>query len=213
MRLGQKMVKQRTSLYRHFDKRGRLLYVGVSHSFMGRLARHKQNSHWYWDIQRVEVVHYPDRNTALRAEARAIRTESPMHNKLIPPSPKRVEPASAVRGVAEEVANAREWPIYKGPTYGPRRPIHLGYLKYAHEDEIRPAVEAIVGAGVEPELIFSDPVGDEKTGLVRMLRLMQSPDAVLICDRAANVAIARSLFRDRGQTVKDISGRVWMGGC
>jgi predicted GIY-YIG superfamily endonuclease len=78
---------EKTSLYRHYDKEGRLLYVGISNNFMVRLAQHKGRSHWYWSISRVDVRHYRNRETAKMAEAQAIRIENPLHN-VVRPKPK-----------------------------------------------------------------------------------------------------------------------------
>ena len=67
-------------LYRHFDKTGALLYVGISLSTVKRLSEHKQGSHWYRDIVRVEIEHYETREEAIAAEIAAIRAENPLHN-------------------------------------------------------------------------------------------------------------------------------------
>lgn len=67
-------------LYRHFDAEGRLLYIGVSLSAIGRLGEHKQNSDWFWMIARVEVTAYASRRTVLKAERLAIQREKPLHN-------------------------------------------------------------------------------------------------------------------------------------
>lgn len=67
-------------LYRHFDAEGRLLYVGVSLSALGRLAEHRQNADWFWQIARVEITAYASRRTVLKAERIAIQREKPLHN-------------------------------------------------------------------------------------------------------------------------------------
>ena len=67
-------------LYRHFDSQGKLLYVGVSLSFLQRLGQHKENSHWFSLISRVEIESFPSRSEALSAERQAIRSEDPAYN-------------------------------------------------------------------------------------------------------------------------------------
>ena len=67
-------------LYRHFDKAGVLLYVGVSLSALVRLAAHGTNSVWFDQIARVEISNWATREASLRAERRAIRTENPLYN-------------------------------------------------------------------------------------------------------------------------------------
>jgi hypothetical protein len=66
-------------LYRHFDKDGNLLYVGVSLSALSRLSRHRDRE-WFKEIARVEISNWETREASLRAERRAIRTEHPRHN-------------------------------------------------------------------------------------------------------------------------------------
>ena len=71
-----------TQLYRHFSQDGTLLYVGVSLSAVARLSQHGEQSPWFEEIARVEVDNFPDRETALKAERKAIETENPKYNKL-----------------------------------------------------------------------------------------------------------------------------------
>jgi hypothetical protein len=69
-----------THLYRHYDKNGRLLYVGISLSAIARLGEHKKSSHWFWQIARIEVTAYATRASALKAERITIQREKPLHN-------------------------------------------------------------------------------------------------------------------------------------
>lgn len=69
-----------THLYRHFDAEGALLYVGISLSAVNRLSQHKDCSHWFDDIARVDIETFPSRHEALRAEKAAILAENPRHN-------------------------------------------------------------------------------------------------------------------------------------
>lgn len=71
-----------TSLYRHFDAGGKLLYVGISLHVFVRLIRHRKRSHWFSQLARIEVEHYPSREAALRAGREAIRSEGPLYNIL-----------------------------------------------------------------------------------------------------------------------------------
>jgi predicted DNA-binding transcriptional regulator AlpA len=61
------------SLYRHFDKTGTLLYVGVSLNALGRLAEHNRSA-WAQEIVRVEITKWASREASMRAERRALRT-------------------------------------------------------------------------------------------------------------------------------------------
>ena len=69
------------ALYRHFDKDGVLLYVGISLSAVARLSQHKDSA-WFKEIKKVEIEHYPTRGEALGMEALAIRNENPKYNKV-----------------------------------------------------------------------------------------------------------------------------------
>jgi excisionase family DNA binding protein len=80
------------NLYRHFDSSNNLLYVGISINAVSRLSQHKQASHWFDEIVRIEIQKLPDRETALEAERKAISEERPLHN-IQRPSPKQAKRA------------------------------------------------------------------------------------------------------------------------
>jgi excisionase family DNA binding protein len=69
-----------TSLYRHFDKDGNLLYVGISINFLVRLSQHRDVSFWFSKIAEVKVEKFETRRMALEAETAAILKENPAHN-------------------------------------------------------------------------------------------------------------------------------------
>lgn len=71
----------RTTLYRHFDKDGVLLYVGISLSALGRLGQHADSSHWFKSIVSLTMEHFESRPEAMAAEVKAIKCEKPVHNK------------------------------------------------------------------------------------------------------------------------------------
>lgn len=68
-----------TMLYRHFDRSGVLLYVGISANALKRAAAHGVKP-WGVEISRIEVEHFETRRAALDAEAAAIRAERPRYN-------------------------------------------------------------------------------------------------------------------------------------
>ena len=74
------MEETRQHLYRHFDERGNLLYVGVSLSTIQRLSQHKHQSHWFNSISQVTIEQFSSREEALNAERTAIQKEEPLHN-------------------------------------------------------------------------------------------------------------------------------------
>lgn len=71
---------QETQLYRHYNKDGVLLYVGISFSAIVRQVHHKKFSHWYSEVCRIDIETFPYRREALVAEKNAIAKEKPLHN-------------------------------------------------------------------------------------------------------------------------------------
>ena len=73
-------MNDRTSLYRHFDAAGALLYIGISASHTRRLAEHEETARWFQDVARVDVEYYKTREDAIMAEIAAIKVEMPKFN-------------------------------------------------------------------------------------------------------------------------------------
>lgn len=69
-------------LYRQYDARGRLLYVGFSMQLMHRLATHKSRSHWWRNVSRIEIQRFEKIGTALKTESALIRKERPLYNSV-----------------------------------------------------------------------------------------------------------------------------------
>lgn len=67
-------------LYRHYNEKGELLYVGISLSAISRLAQHSVNAKWYDEICTVKIQKFKTREQAIAAEALAIKAESPIYN-------------------------------------------------------------------------------------------------------------------------------------
>jgi predicted GIY-YIG superfamily endonuclease len=43
-------------IYRHYDKDGNLLYVGISLSVISRIMQHKNGSHWFNNIANILIL-------------------------------------------------------------------------------------------------------------------------------------------------------------
>lgn len=71
-----------TVLYRHFDRYGVLLYVGISCHWLGRTAGHESGSEWFDRVTTVTLERFMVRRTASKMEYRAINVERPIHNVL-----------------------------------------------------------------------------------------------------------------------------------
>jgi hypothetical protein len=67
-------------VYRLLDAEGRLLYVGHGKDPARRLAAHRRKP-WGSQIATMTTEGYPDRADAEVAEARAIYSEMPAHNR------------------------------------------------------------------------------------------------------------------------------------
>jgi excinuclease UvrABC nuclease subunit len=89
------------SIYRHFDKDGRLLYVGMSISVLARTRAHKR-SVWFEQIARIEIQHFPTKLQAVKAERLTIANERPMHN-ITYASRRRPLPESAQQAVTDAI--------------------------------------------------------------------------------------------------------------
>jgi len=74
-------VMEPTQLYRHYNKEGRLLYVGISLNTVTRLSQHK-GATWFHEIHRIDITHYPARGKAEQEEKKAIHAERPLWNKI-----------------------------------------------------------------------------------------------------------------------------------
>ena len=68
-----------TALYRLYDAKDRLLYVGITSDLMGRLTAHADKP-WWPDVARKTAEWHPTRASAAEAEMKAIRSEDPVHN-------------------------------------------------------------------------------------------------------------------------------------
>lgn len=75
-------MKNQHVVYRLYDYRDELLYVGVTGNLPHRMAVHKNKSSWYGEVRRTETTTCPDKAAAYALEAHAIQTENPRHNIL-----------------------------------------------------------------------------------------------------------------------------------
>lgn len=75
----------RVALYRHYDKAGVLLYVGITKDLEARFGGHGNTATWWPFAHSASVEWHPDRATALRAEREAITLELPLFNVDLAP--------------------------------------------------------------------------------------------------------------------------------
>jgi len=70
-----------TSLYRVYNKKNVLLYVGISKSIMNRLSQHRRDKPWWVEVSTIRVQHFSSRVKAEDLEQKAIKKEKPLYNK------------------------------------------------------------------------------------------------------------------------------------
>jgi predicted GIY-YIG superfamily endonuclease len=73
-------AEQRTALYRFYDSRETLLYVGITSDPWRRWREHVQEKPWYPQVKHQAVTWFDSEPQARRAEVRAIRREKPQFN-------------------------------------------------------------------------------------------------------------------------------------
>lgn len=73
-----------TQIYRHYDKCGCLLYIGISYDAIQRNYAHAGNSWWTKWVDRVQIDEetYADRSAAESAEREFIGAEAPVFNSV-----------------------------------------------------------------------------------------------------------------------------------
>ena len=75
-------MTEKTAIYRHYDKDGVLLYVGLSLNPIKRLGQHRIHSLWFYSIARMEIEWAKTREAAAEKEYRAVRRERPLFNTV-----------------------------------------------------------------------------------------------------------------------------------
>ena len=76
-----RVEQRRCALYRHFDEREVLLYVGISDTPVDRTNSHARTSEWVQYADRAEVQWLPSRASAEASERYAIENEDPIFNR------------------------------------------------------------------------------------------------------------------------------------
>lgn len=77
------------ALYRFYGAGGTLLYIGITNEIPRRLKDHSRDKPWWLGVTSIKVEHYPNRQSVLEAERRAIIAERPLYNDQHNPTPLR----------------------------------------------------------------------------------------------------------------------------
>jgi hypothetical protein len=75
-----------THLYRHYGFDGKVLYVGITRSALGRWGEHLRRgnrSSWIDEVAVITVDHYSTRAEAEDAEAAIVLAERPVFNRVV----------------------------------------------------------------------------------------------------------------------------------
>jgi predicted GIY-YIG superfamily endonuclease len=78
-----------TALYRHYDRDGILLYVGITDDMTRRSKEHARDKEWWSRVEDTRVQYVESRKHAEALERVAILYEKPAYNK--PLGPKRIK--------------------------------------------------------------------------------------------------------------------------
>jgi hypothetical protein len=200
-----------TSLYRHFDKDGRLLYVGISKNAVARLGGHRGKS-WYHEIEAVKIERHKSREHALYAEALAIQNEQPLYNlaKPVPrdpdaPPPPPPEPRVEAPDPSKIVAKAKAQCAEPFRFIGPER--RIGYICRARSSLNR-GIRDLRRAGVPDDLMFIDVVdygGADQPNMIRAIKTAQHAGTAIICDWPEEFGEALPILKRRGVSVRGLS--------
>jgi GIY-YIG catalytic domain. len=97
------------ALYRFYGAGGTLLYIGITNEIPRRLKDHSRNKPWWLGVTNIKVEHYPNRQSVLEAERRAIIAERPLYNDQHNPMPlRRIEAWDAGLDRIRELMGDRE---------------------------------------------------------------------------------------------------------
>lgn len=69
-----------TALYRLFNAKTKLIYVGVTDNLKARMGHHARKQPWWPEVARKTIEWYPNRAEAEAAETQVIEEEHPLYN-------------------------------------------------------------------------------------------------------------------------------------
>jgi predicted GIY-YIG superfamily endonuclease len=79
-----KSQAQTQVLYRMYNARGELLYVGITGNLTSRLAAHEREKPWWSEVTQILTEHHDSRAQVEAAERAAVIREHPKYNRALP---------------------------------------------------------------------------------------------------------------------------------
>lgn len=76
----KKAPSKKTGVYTMRNKDKETLYVGMSKDPKKRAKQHAKKKDWYPEVTKTKVKTYPNRESAAKAEKKAIQSKSPKYN-------------------------------------------------------------------------------------------------------------------------------------
>ncbi len=186
-------MTEKTAIYRHYDRDGVLLYVGLSLNPIKRLGQHRVHSLWFYSITRVEIEWAKNREAAADEERRAVRAERPLFNTVYnrPSSERRaVTPKPISKACpAEPVEIKPQSRPVQGPPPREVFDFKVGLTSLADDG----GMDALVAHGVPKNSIYD---GDRV--IDRLLKTMPQGAAIVIAPGVSFSDEHVSMAEDRG---------------
>jgi predicted GIY-YIG superfamily endonuclease len=70
----------RPCMYRFFNQKDEIIYVGISKDFTKRLSQHKKTAYWFEEVATIKLFYYDCVEDAIEDEKIVINTEKPIYN-------------------------------------------------------------------------------------------------------------------------------------
>ena len=139
-------------LYRHFDKKGTLLYVGITNNIAKRIIDHKKDSDWFENVANITIQHFKHREDAIEVEKKTIIKEKPLHN---------ICHANNKRGNRNVSTTRRVYWVERGEVYtGWRERVPVGHKEIPdqvlYEGLFKSMKQLLLDSGGLPKTVFAE---------------------------------------------------------
>ena len=115
-------------LYRCFNRKNALLYVGMTNHPESRFESHRKDKPWWNYVHQITMTSFSSRTELVRAEAKAIQEEKPRFNVVVPTG-----------GLPSPNVNRNLWP--EASRFGTVVPEYGFLINMTLEQQLYPCVE------------------------------------------------------------------------